>query len=473
VTGGSHVTDGDREIRSAVCTRCGCACDDVDLILRGNRIAEARNVCELGRAWFLDPLQEEAPPALVAGREVSIEEGAVSAAEILARARRPLVWGLIHLSSEAQALAVQIADRLHGAVDPAAGPNHVAAVTAFQEWGEVNTTLGEVALQKSLVVLWRAEPERTHPRLLERWGVEPGDTERLIRVGHAGPPGSEWHVPEERDLEFLWMLRELAREHAQNGPGTASGGDTAVRTEDRLPGEDVSSGSGSGPAVELRVRAARLLDRLASAPHAVLAYDAAATPPAQQHALRALAATLNAVTRFRLFPLRGAGNRVGAEAVLTWQTGFPVAIDFGTGAPRANGGELGAARLLSRGDVDAALVICADPSDFASEPALGRLAELPVVLLDSAPNSLAGGARVALRSAPYGLASGGTFFRMDGVALGLRSALASRYPTEADWLRRILLRLPTRPHGRAAAAPRPPSGPAGPKRSSTGGAAAS
>jgi formylmethanofuran dehydrogenase subunit B len=436
---------GRSEVRSAVCTRCGCACDDVDLVLEGERVVEARNACEPGRAWFLEPPREDAAPALIEGREATAEEAVAAAAELLARARRPLVWGLVHAAAEAQRLAVELADRLHGVIDPAAGPNHPAAVTAFQEWGEVNATLGEVARQRSLVVLWRAEPERTHPRLLERWGFEPeasGDG-RLIRLG---PAAEGWELPRERDLEFLWILRELARERgsATGAPaGQVSGGSPGAGERPEASNSDRSPGSGAaGGRRDLRPLAARLLDRLSEAPHAVLAFDAPSLEPPLQHALRALAATLNGVTRFRLFPLRGAGNRIGAEAVLTWQAGFPVAVDFSAGAPRSNGGELSAARLLERGEVDAALVICASPADYPREPALGRLAEVPLVVLDSSDNPLAGRARVALRSAPYGLASGGTFFRMDGVALSLRPVLHSRYPSEATWLRRILAMLP-------------------------------
>jgi formylmethanofuran dehydrogenase subunit B len=450
---GSAPAGAPREIRSAVCTRCGCACDDADLTIAGNRVTEARNVCEVGRKWFLTPLSEEPPPARLDGREVSVDEAAAAAVDLLSRARRPLVWGLIHLASEAQGLAAELADRLGAVVDPAAGPNHAAAVTAFQEWGEVNTTLGEVAVQKSLVVLWRAEPERTHPRLLERWGVVAGDAERVIRFPARGDGGGEWSFPRERDLEFLWTLRELARGAASGARPGAVGDPKGSRPETGAGPQgsrrEATGGSRSRPEAgdgskDLRTQAARLLERLAAEPHAVLAYDAAATPPAEQHALRALAATLNGVTRFRLFPLRGGGNRVGAEAVLTWQTGFPTAVDFASGAPRANGGELGAARLLARGEVDAALVVCADPTDIPAEPDLMRLAGVPLVVLDSSGNSLAERARVALRSAPYGLASGGTFFRMDGVALSLRPALTSRYPSEAEWLRRMLDRLPAK-----------------------------
>nr|MBA2564357.1 hypothetical protein [Gemmatimonadota bacterium] len=365
-------------------------------------------------------------------------------------------WGLINLASEAQREAVAIAERLGGVIDPAAGPNHPAAVTAFQEWGEVSATLGEVAAQDGLVVVWPADLEKTHPRLLSRWKIEGSDDPRLLRFRHGDVQPGSWTVPAERELEFLWILRELARARSlSRHPLAAAGGD-------QPPASREAPSSSSAAEDGLREMARRLLERLAAARYVLLAYDAAAMDPPRQHALRALAATLNGLTRFRLFPLRGGGNRMGAEAVLTWQTGFPTAVDFTPGHPRSNAGEFSAARLLESGEVDAALVVCADPADFPAEHGLARLADLPRVVLDSAPNSLAPGSAVALRSAPYGVASGGTFFRMDGIALGLRPAIRSAYPTEIEWLSRILGALGprARPFPPPAKTPPPPLSPA-------------
>src|SRR4029077_8221648 len=48
--------------------------------------------------------------------------------------------------------------------------------------------------------------------------------------------------------------------------------------------------------------------------------------PARAEALVTLAQALNGTTRCALSTLRGGGNRSGADAVLTWQTGFPFAV---------------------------------------------------------------------------------------------------------------------------------------------------
>src|SRR5256885_9821450 len=69
-----------------------------------------------------------------------------------------------------------------------------------------------------------------------------------------------------------------------------------------------------------------------------------------------LAQALNGPTRCALSTLRGGGNRSGADAVLTWQTGFPFAVDFARGYPSYQP-QAGAATLLGGGDVDAALVV--------------------------------------------------------------------------------------------------------------------
>jgi len=128
--------------------------------------------------------------------------------------------------------------------------------------------------------------------------------------------------------------------------------------------------------------------------------------------------------------VRGEGNARGAEDVLAWQTGFPAAVSFARGHPRANPGELSAATLLERGEVDAALVIGAD--------APPGLRELPTVVIDVQP---AQGARVAFTTAVAGIEVAGTAHRMDGVPVPLRALLDGDRPTAEDVLAAIAGRL--------------------------------
>src|SRR5690606_20306643 len=49
-----------------------------------------------------------------------------------------------------------------------------------------------------------------------------------------------------------------------------------------------------------------------------------------------------------VLPLGSPGNAAGAAQVLTWQTGFPAAVNFAAGYPRHLPGEAEAATLLER-----------------------------------------------------------------------------------------------------------------------------
>jgi formylmethanofuran dehydrogenase subunit B len=134
--------------------------------------------------------------------------------------------------------------------------------------------------------------------------------------------------------------------------------------------------------------------------------------------------------------LRGDGNARGAEDVLAWQTGFPKAVSFARGYPRANPGELGAAALLERGEVDAALVVTSDPLEE-----LPGLRELPMVVVDVRATPTAAAARVAFAAAADGIEVPGTVHRMDGVPVPLRAPLPGERPSVEDVLAAIAGRL--------------------------------
>jgi formylmethanofuran dehydrogenase subunit B len=134
--------------------------------------------------------------------------------------------------------------------------------------------------------------------------------------------------------------------------------------------------------------------------------------------------------------LRGDGNARGAEDVLAWQTGFPSAVSFARGHPRANPGEFSAAALLERGEVDAVLVIASDALEQ-----LPGLRELPSVVIDPRDTDTAKAARVAFATAVDGIEVAGTAHRMDGVPLPLRAPLNGDRPATADVLAAIAERL--------------------------------
>src|SRR5256884_2618337 len=118
--------------------------------------------------------------------------------------------------------------------------------------------------------------------------------------------------------------------------------------------------------------------------------------------------------------LRGGGNRSGAAAVLTWQTGFPFAVDFGRGYPTYRP-HAGAAERVAGGEVDGALVIGA-PATLPGSVARG-LAAVATVAIGPRASAADWKPVVAVDTGVAGIHEGGTAFRMDDVPLPLRPAL--------------------------------------------------
>jgi formylmethanofuran dehydrogenase subunit B len=105
-------------VKNAVCTFCGCVCDDIELHADGQRIVETKRACILGEAWFKHHTAEPLyPPALIDGREATVDEAIARAADILQQADLPLIYGLSNITCEAQREAVWLAETVGAVID--------------------------------------------------------------------------------------------------------------------------------------------------------------------------------------------------------------------------------------------------------------------------------------------------------------------------------------------------------------------
>ena len=105
-------------VTSAVCTFCGCVCDDIEVHTEGDRIVKAKHACALGTAWFTHHSAEaHYPPALIDGEPATLEAAVDAAADYLVAAHYPLIYGLSNTTCETQRGAVLLAERLGGVID--------------------------------------------------------------------------------------------------------------------------------------------------------------------------------------------------------------------------------------------------------------------------------------------------------------------------------------------------------------------
>jgi formylmethanofuran dehydrogenase subunit B len=200
-------------VAEATCAGCGCACDDIEVMVDDGRLAGLTRTCPLGDAWFAELTADRPPVARVDGHAVSLHEATDAAAALLGRARAPLVYGLGQTSCEAQRRAVALAEAIGAFVDPAGG---AAGTIAYQAIGSSTATFGEIRDRAGLVVAWRADPAVTHPRLLGRLRLDRAarGSRTLVVVDAQRTETAEQadafiELDAAYDLEALWALRAL------------------------------------------------------------------------------------------------------------------------------------------------------------------------------------------------------------------------------------------------------------------------
>ena len=407
----------DRTVEHVTCLGCGCVCDDITVVVQRGRLTDAKQACALGVAWFGDG---RVPDEIrIHGRAGTLERALAEAAKILTGAKHSLVYLAGDISCEAQRDAVGIADRLKGAIDSLAGSG-AAGVLAAQRRGRAGATLGEIRQHSDLVVFWGVDPGARYPRYSSRYAVDPlglaapvGRRSRrviAVDVGEArGPADADGRVaiPPDAELDALGAMRALV--------------------QGRPVGKDARFGAAVG-----------LVQDMAKARYVAVVADAEPGPtpadPDRAEALIALAQALNGPTRCALSTLRGGGNRSGADAVLTWQTGFPFAVDFGRGYPTYRP-HAGAAERLAGGEVDAALVI-GTPGTLPDAVARG-LANVSTIAFGSRASAAGFKPVVAVDTGVAGIHEGGTAFRMDDVPLPLRPAFDGETRSAAATVRAL------------------------------------
>ncbi len=392
------------------CTVCGCVCDDLRIVVQGERIVTADGACELARPWFLGQSSQSDSRPEVDGIATTWDAAYNRAVAILKAARAPLIYGLSRSTTEGQRAAVALADYLGATIDTTASTGHAPSIVALQQVGESTCTLGEVQQRADLLIFWGSDPVTTHPRHLERY-CPPNATLVVIDASEtatAKRAESFVTVPAANNWNALWTLRLLVK----------------------------------GIVCEASPELRALAEQMKACRFGVVFFGAGLTQGRLAHrtieALLQLVTDLNDHTepdtrrRFYARRMRRYGDVAGADSVLTWQTGYPFGVNFATGYPRYNPGEFTAPELLARGEVDAVVVLGAETTQDLPPDAQTTLRNIPVILLDAPTGKLPFVPAVRFPTAVYGIHRQGTAYRLDEVAIPLRILLPTSCPSDAE-----------------------------------------
>ena len=469
-------------VPNVVCPVCGCCCDDIELIVEDNRIAEAKNACAMGASKLehYSAHRNTSPLVRKDGELVkaSLEEAIERSAEILASASYPILYGWSSTSCEAVKVGLELAEEVGGAIDNTSTVCHGPSILAVQDVGLPSATLGQIRHRADLIIYWASNPWSAHPRHMERYTAlsegrfQKGIWKRLslrlqadslrkriyrianlvLKRPRSPLPAEERSAEryrlssEERKVIVVDVRKTRSAEMADYFIQVEQGEDYAVLQALRalIRDEELDVEEVAGVPVETLEEIA---DVMIGCKFGVLFFGVGLTMSRGKQrnidaAIR-LTRDLNKRTKFVIMPMRGHFNVTGANTVFTWQTGYPYAVDFSHGYPRYNPGETSVIDILRRGDSDAALVVASDPVNNFPRKAVQDLVSNPLIVIDPHPSSTALMADVVIPSAFVGIEAEGTTYRMDHVPLPLRKIVdppEGCLPDE-EILRRILKRV--------------------------------
>jgi formylmethanofuran dehydrogenase subunit B len=408
---------------SVPCPFCGLACDDLEVRVADGRAKVVANGCPRSVALFE---QEALAQPSIEGRPVSVAEAIARAAEILRAASQPLIGGLAADVNGVRG-ALALADRIGAVVDHVNSRAMLRNLLALQDSGWIATTFAEVRNRADFVLVVGAIEQRFprfFERLLPRESMFVAGNREVVYLseGHARPPvtlpsGTVWQsiaCGYESLAEIFAALRSLLGNRALQA--VQVGGTSIVDWQS-------------------------LLERMKQASYGVVVWAAAEFdfPHAELlvQAMSALVTELNETTRFAVLPLAGNDADLTASQVITWQSGYPVCVNFAGGTPDYDPHRFSVEAMLGNAEADALLWIASfDPDRLPPQTSV------PTIVLGRPGMRFASPPAVYIPVATPGLHHAGHFFRSDNVvALHLRKLVDPALQSTAETLTQIATRL--------------------------------
>jgi len=467
-------------VKAVTCPVCGCLCDDIELTIENGKIVKVKNGCAMCEAKFLGYCCEHRVlrPMIRKNGElvkVSLKKAIERAAQILAEANYPVLYGWSNTSCEATSVGIELAEEVGGVIDNTSVVCHGPSILSLQEVGLPGCTLGQVRHRADLVIYWGSNPWSSHPRHIERYTTfSEGRFEKSAWRGYISktraliglkkiksafrrtllkkePPVPEYFEKkpypsmqkEGRKLIVIDVRRTRSADIADYFIQVEPNKDYELFQAFRalVRDQEIEVDKVAGVPVEYLEE---VVDEMVSCNFGAIFFGLGLTMSGAKwrniDAAISLVRDLNMRTKFVIMPMRGHYNVTGANVVSTWQTGYSYAVDFSLGYPRYNPGETTVVDILLRKDSDAALVVASDPVSNFPKKAAEHLVENPLIVIDPHMNVTSQVADVVIPSAFAGIEAEGTAYRMDHVPIPLKKVVEPPpgiLPDE-EILRRIL-----------------------------------
>jgi formylmethanofuran dehydrogenase subunit B len=412
------VTDYDKIVENITCAFCGSNCDDLDCLVKDNKVVAVRHACRLGASKIMEDEDQRLKYPMMRNEEGELEEvdwdtALDAAAKLIADSVRPLFYGWSETSIEAMKPGLELTEMVGAVIDNQATICHGPTVQAVQNVGYPLMTLGEVKNRADMVVYTGSNPMNAHPRHMSRYTTFPRGWFR--QRGRFDRTLVTWDpkFSDTAKLSNIWIPFE------ENGDYEFVNAIRAVLKGKKLK-KDVIAGIPKKDIYELA-------EKMKNVQFGALFFGLGLTHTLSKQrnidiAIQ-LVQDLNKYTKWVLLPMRGHFNVNGFNIFLSYEMGFPYGVDFSRGYPRYMIGETTTIDLLNRKEADLFMVIAADPGAHFPAGANMHLVDIPVIEIDIHWGPTTELADIVLPGTFIGLETEGTSYRMDSVPIHMKKAI--------------------------------------------------
>ena len=289
------------------CPCCGLGCDDLFLMENGE--VETHG-CAIASRYYQTP-SAESQPHLLNQSEIAFDAAVAMAATKICAAKQPVFIGPGLDMAGASAL-LALADLVKATVDSRSKILPIN-MPVMQASGWIAATFSEVANRADLVVIVGGDPSIDFPRMMERLvenkkALYRQSPPKVIRIGEAS-------ISDHPQVEIIATAQPQIL--SQIAALTALVKGELFHHENKIPS-----------------RLLELAEQMRAAKYCVIAWDAATLAPDRARAqlvvdlLTELIRSLNLHSRAIALPCSGADNTTGFAATMTWQTGFPMWLNY-------------------------------------------------------------------------------------------------------------------------------------------------
>lgn len=407
------------------CPFCSLLCDDLVISNQKEKRKVIKNGCHKAITQFEIDYSDLKPK--LDGKECTLDEAIKQATKILQKSRQPLIGGL-GTDVNGMRSAIALSEKIGAVIDHMHSMGTFRNLRVLQDKGWMMTTLAEIKNRADLIIFAGTDAVTNYPRFFERviWNehslVKNSNKQRqIIYIGDnldssnakikSGKTPVNISCKSDQISEVITALHALTVGNELDKPTVAG---IKIPELQRLVSMMVKAKYGVivwAPG-ELNI------------PHAELTVQS----------IGELIKYLNRITRFTGFSLGGNDGGITANSVCTWQTGYPLRINFAPGYPEYDPYKFSAGKMLKRMEVDSMLWISGFNSDIKPPSA-----KIPTIILSSNGIRPARNPDVFIPIGIPGIHHSGQLFRTDTiVSLKLKKITNNKKPSAAEIMNKII-----------------------------------